>query len=79
MMDIVMKFPPADRYSSEKIANEDADQCICPIVMRNSQMASIMRRECQLMPKGTEKDCGKIIVPRGCRADEEVRRKKGQE
>jgi hypothetical protein len=45
----VAALPPAHGQPSAKVANEEADQCVDDKVFRNGSMASIMRREHNLV------------------------------
>ena len=51
MMHIMTAFPPSNRQTTNKVANEDADQRIDNVVVCDSAMSSVVCCEHDLLPK----------------------------
>jgi hypothetical protein len=50
-------FPPPDRQTTNKVADEDADQRINDVVVRDSAMSSIVCCKHDLLPKNAQRNC----------------------
>lgn len=57
VVNVVMVLPPADGNATEKVGDENADVRVLAVGMRDGQVTGVVRRECQLMPEGTEEYC----------------------